>query len=85
MRPARLLKRLREGHFTNVRFDDALRLAEALGFGLNRLAGSHHILTRPGVTELINLQDVSGEAKPYQLRQLLALLDRYKLGLKSGP
>jgi len=31
--------------------------------------------------ELLNLQDVKGEAKPYQARQLLHLIERYDLHL----
>jgi hypothetical protein len=33
--------------------------------------------------ELLNLQDVQGEAKPYQVRQLLQLIERYNLCLKD--
>jgi hypothetical protein len=40
-----------------------------------------HILTHPGIPELLNLQDVQGEAKPYQVRQLLYLIERYNLHL----
>jgi len=34
-----------------------------------------------GVREFINLQDVSGMAEPYQVRQLLGLTERYDLSL----
>jgi len=43
--------------------------------------GSHHIFVRPGVRELVNLQDVHSKAKPYQVRQLLDLVERYNLSL----
>lgn len=68
----------------NVRFKDALNLAEALGFRLTRVRGSHHILAHPGVRELVNLQEVDGKAKPYQLRQLLRLTERYNLLLRDS-
>jgi len=37
------------------------------------------------VRELLNLQDVRGEAKPYQVRQLLRLIERYNLHLEEKP
>lgn len=82
MRPERLLERLSQGHVQNVRFTDVRRLVEALGFELDRVAGSHHIFRHQALPELLNLQDVRGEAKPYQLRQLLAMIERYDLGLE---
>ncbi|MBF0503182.1 MAG: type II toxin-antitoxin system HicA family toxin [Candidatus Riflebacteria bacterium] len=63
----------------NFSFADALKIAEAFGFLVVRLNGSHHILKRSGIPELINLQDVGGQARPYQLRQLLELIERYDL------
>jgi hypothetical protein len=66
-----------------VRFAEIRRLAEALGFGLSRVKGSHHIYSQPGIPELLNLQDVGGMAKAYQVRQLLKLVERYNLELES--
>jgi len=43
--------------------------------------GSHHIFERDGVPELINLQEVRGMAKPYQIRQFLKIVERYNLKL----
>jgi hypothetical protein len=48
--------------------------------------GSHHIYRHRVIAQRINLQARGGEAKPYQLRQLLDLMERYALGLKEeGP
>jgi predicted RNA binding protein YcfA (HicA-like mRNA interferase family) len=80
MRPRRLLKRILVAPH-NVRFRDVLRLAEALGFRVERIEGSHHILTHPDIPELLNLQEVKGEVKPYQVRQLLDLIERHNLTL----
>jgi predicted RNA binding protein YcfA (HicA-like mRNA interferase family) len=63
----------------NLRFAEACALAEGYGFRLSRVKGSHHIYAHPGVRELVNLQNVGGHAKPYQLRQLLQLIERYNL------
>ena len=54
-----------------LRFQEALLLAGALVFDLARKRGSHHILQQPQVSELLNLQNVRGMAKAYQVRQLL--------------
>lgn len=67
----------------NVRFADLQNLVEGLGFELRRTSGSHHIYAHPDVPELVNLQDVGGQAKPYQVRQVLCLIERYGLQLKD--
>jgi hypothetical protein len=82
MRPRRLLKRIATAQ-RNVRFSDALTLARALGFRLARTEGSHHILIHPAVREPLNLQNVRGQAKPYQVKQLLQLVERYNLQLEE--
>jgi len=83
MRPSRLLVKLASGAAVNVVFSDALRLAEALGFAVLRISGSHHVLARPGIPEQLNLQDRQGQAKPYQLRQLMSLVQRYDLKIEE--
>jgi predicted RNA binding protein YcfA (HicA-like mRNA interferase family) len=65
----------------NLRFEEACALARAFGFRLSRVSGSHHIFAHLNVRELVNLQDVEGKAKPYQVKQLLALVERYNLSL----
>ena len=54
-------------------------LVECFGFSRVRTLGSHHIYSHPGVPELINVQPVRSKAKPYQIRQFLRLVRRYKL------
>ena len=56
-------------------------LVEAFGFRLSRSSGSHHIFVHPVVTELVNLQEVQGKAKPYQISQFLKLVETYNLQL----
>lgn len=65
----------------NIRFNEAVLLVEAFGFRLARVSGSHHIFVHPKVSQLINMQNVKGKAKPYQIRQLLDLVERYNLRL----
>lgn len=68
----------------NLRFTEAIALAKAFGYRLARTKGSHHILVHPKIKELINLQEVGGKAKPYQVRQLLDIVERYNLLLEIG-
>jgi hypothetical protein len=79
VKPRALLARLAAGSVRNVRFADFDRLLTALKFRCTRIAGSHQIYSHPEVPELLNLQPVDGEAKPYQIRQLLRIVERYDL------
>jgi len=83
MNERELLKRIAGGAVANVAFADLCTLVEALGFELRRVNGSHHVFTHPEIPQLINLQSVRGQAKPYQIRQLLRLVERYDLRLKD--
>lgn len=83
MKPWKLLKRLARGDLQNVSFADLQRLVEAFGFTLLRVSGSHHIFSHPDVPDLVNLQEVKGQAKPYQIRQFLRIVERYNLTLED--
>jgi len=83
MKPKKILSRALSNP-AGLRFTDARRLAEAFGFEHRRTSGSHFIFTHPGIPELINLQNVKGQAKVYQVRQLLKLVERYNLQLEEG-
>ena len=83
MNRRRLFRRLVGGSLNNVAFADLVDLVEGFGFGLVRVNGSHHIFAQPGIDELINLQRVGREAKPYQIRQFLRLVERNELRLED--
>jgi predicted RNA binding protein YcfA (HicA-like mRNA interferase family) len=78
-----LLRRLLQGAVRNVSFDDLINLVEGLGFHLQRAGGSHRLYAHPEVPEMLNLQEVRGEAKAYQIRQLLRLIERYNLRVED--
>lgn len=67
------------GNPRSVQFSDALMVA-AHYFGEPRISGSHHIYKTPWAGDpRINLQEgKSGDAKPYQVRQIIAAIDRLK-------
>ena len=64
----------------NLAFADLRQLLLSLGFA-QRIRGDHHIFTRDGVTEIINIQPAGAKAKPYQVRQVRAIILKYKLGV----
>ena len=73
-----LEKLLRGASDANIRFDEICDLLQAKGFRM-RVSGSHHIFSKPGVIERINLQREGSKAKPYQIRQVRKILAQYKL------
>jgi predicted RNA binding protein YcfA (HicA-like mRNA interferase family) len=79
----KLFQRLQRGSLSNVPFPDFRNLMRGFGFGLVRVTGSHFLYAHPGVTELINLQEKDGEAKPYQIRQFLQIVERYNLAMED--
>jgi predicted RNA binding protein YcfA (HicA-like mRNA interferase family) len=69
---------LRGGSDQNVTFDDLTALLVSLGFE-KRIKGSHHVFSKEGVAEIINIQPSGCKAKPYQVKQVRAVIVKYKL------
>jgi hypothetical protein len=63
----------------NVAFDELRGLLQRIGFE-ERIRSSHHMFRKEGVLEKINLQRDGSKAKVYQVRQVRAVLLKYKLG-----
>ena len=78
MNKRKLLQKALSGS-KNIRFSEAVALAQAFGFRLARVSGSHHIFVHADIPQLLNLQEVDGKAKPYQIRQLLRLVERHNM------
>ena len=70
---------MRGGSDASIGFDDLCGLLTFLGFE-KRTRGSHHIFCKNDVEELINLQRSGSEAKPYQVKQVRAVITKYGLG-----
>ena len=60
-----------------VRFADACKAAEALGFIHKGGSGSRRAFARPGEPVLLNSQNRDGCIPPYQARQLIAMIEKY--------
>jgi predicted RNA binding protein YcfA (HicA-like mRNA interferase family) len=67
----------------NISFNDFILLVEGFGFYLSRVRGSHHIFSHSTVKELVNLQNVKGQVKPYQIKQFMELVEKYNLHLEE--
>lgn len=73
-----LVKLLRGASDGNFSFDELRTLILNLGFE-ERINSSHHIYTKDGVDEIINIQPKQSKAKPYQVKQVRNLVIKYKL------
>lgn len=62
----------------NFEFADLRDLLLAIGFD-ERVRGGHHIFTRDGIPEIVDLQPAGHLAKPYQVRQVRNLVLKYDL------
>ena len=62
----------------NISFGGLCSVLRSLGFD-ERIRGDHHIFTRTGVEEILNLQPKQAKAKPYQVKQMRHVLLKYRL------
>jgi predicted RNA binding protein YcfA (HicA-like mRNA interferase family) len=79
----KLLRKILAGS-KNVSFNEMTSLVEAFGFRLARVSGSHHIFEHPEIDDQLNLQNKKGQAKPYQIRQFLQIIEANNLTLDSN-
>lgn len=82
--PRRTLEKILSGS-KNIRFYEFVALLGAFGFELKRSRGSHFIYKHPGVPELLSVQPSrDGQAKPYQIKQFLRMVEEHSLKLGEG-
>lgn len=67
----------------DVRFSELKTLAQAFGYELDRVNGSHHIFVHPKASRPLNFQNVKGKAKPYQVKQFLRDIEEFHLTLRE--
>ena len=63
----------------NVNFSELCQLLIRLRFS-ERVRGDHHIFTKDGIEEIINIQPKGAKAKPYQVKQIRNVIVQYRLG-----
>ena len=82
---AKTLERILRGNAdANISFGDLCALLHHLGFA-ERVRGDHHIFSRDGIVEILNLQPRGSKAKPYQVRQVRDVIVSYKLADEASP
>jgi predicted RNA binding protein YcfA (HicA-like mRNA interferase family) len=78
--PDKFLERILRGTSdANISFDQMCQLLRRLGFD-ERIRGSHHIFSKDGIEEILNLQPKGAKAKPYQVKQVRNVILKYRLG-----
>lgn len=74
----KMLMRIRN-HPADVRFVEACKAAESIGFVRKGGAGSHCTFVRAGEPVLLNFQNRGGKIPAYQARQFIAMLHKYEV------
>jgi predicted RNA binding protein YcfA (HicA-like mRNA interferase family) len=79
----KLIQKILQGRSdASIGFEELRSLLKSLGFE-ERIRGSHHIFRRADVEERLNLQREDSKAKPYQVRQVRAVILKYRLGVDN--
>lgn len=70
----------------NIKFSQLITVVEAFGFVLDRIKGSHHTYKHLDIAEaFLQLQPgKNGDAKPYQIKQFLSLIEEYNLHMEEA-
>jgi len=80
---AKLMKKILSGNQDgNINFAELVNLLLLLEFQQRTTGGSHHIFYKSGVNEIINIQPKGSEAKPYQVKQIRNIIEKYNLEAK---
>ena len=74
-----LVKVLSGSSDANIPFDELCQLLHWFGFEM-RTRGSHYVFRKRGIEEKINLQRDGSKARAYQVRQVRAVILKYKMG-----
>lgn len=79
MKPPRLYAQLLASRNRTISFRDFERLLKAFGFDHARTKGSHRQYVHPKVPRPFPVQPSDKDAKPYQVREFLELIEEYGL------
>jgi len=81
--PKKKLLAILINNHNNVKFSDFIVLLNHFGFELRRINGSHHIYKNYAIGKSINVQNDKGEAKSYQIKQFLQIIEEYELEVED--
>lgn len=82
-KPAKLYALLLQSTNRSIDYRDFIAMIEAFGFTNIRTKGSHASYAHPDCPKLLVLQPKGNEAKRYQVREFLAIVEEYRLTLKD--
>lgn len=83
VKPAKLYTQLLQSTNRTTAYRDFEKLVEAFGFTFDRMNGSHAIYKHPRVPRPFPIQPEGKDAKRYQVRDLLELVEQYGLTLNA--
>lgn len=82
VKPAKLHSHLLQSTDRSVSFRDFVAMVEAFGFVHQRTKGSHQSYIHPDCPRLLVIQPLGKDAKRYQIREFLDLVERYALNIE---
>jgi predicted RNA binding protein YcfA (HicA-like mRNA interferase family) len=82
-KPSKLYAQVLANPGATVSFRDFERLLKAFGFELDRTVGSHRQYVHSAIPRSFPVQPAGKDAKRYQVREFLELVERYALHLEA--
>ena len=82
-KPDKLYQQLLNSSSRTISFRDFERLLRAFGFDLDRTTGSHRQYIHLDIPRAFPVQPDGKDAKRYQVREFLELVERYALHLEA--
>jgi len=82
-KPEKLYQRLIYAPRAGISFRDFERLLLAFGFTLDRTVGSHRQYVHPRIPRSLPVQPEGKDAKRYQVREFLELVETYGLHIEE--
>jgi predicted RNA binding protein YcfA (HicA-like mRNA interferase family) len=82
-KPGKLYQQLLSSSSRSISFRDFERLLRAFGFELDRTVGSHRQYIHPDIPRAFPVQPDGKDAKRYQVREFLELVERYALRMRE--
>jgi predicted RNA binding protein YcfA (HicA-like mRNA interferase family) len=83
MNKRKLFQQILHSRGKNVLFKDFITIIESFGFKLDRINGSHHIFINKKHKQLISVQSDGKDAKPYQVRQFIIIVERLNIRMEE--
>jgi predicted RNA binding protein YcfA (HicA-like mRNA interferase family) len=83
VKPAKLYTLLLQSTDRTVSFRDFVALAQSFGFVHSRTKGSHQSFVNPACPRLLVIQPLGKDAKRYQVREFLDMIEEFGLTLEE--